>query len=125
VERAWRGRISQPRATRGVSRSSIVVDGADLLVFAPYELRDTIKALPRRRWDPTRKCWRPLLEALRRHGSVDDQTDSTGWISDLFAVVPTRHRERVYRALAVACHPDTGGSNALMARLNAEYDRRK
>jgi hypothetical protein len=104
--------------------------GDELHVYSPFEARDDVKSLPRRRWDAERKCWivpfthrRQVLDVLRQTCDVIDETNSIAWIAELFAVVPPRHRERVWRALAMACHPDVGGTNALMAAINREYEK--
>ena len=104
--------------------------GDELHVYSPFEAKDDVKSLPRRRWDADRKCWivpaehrRQMLDALRRTCDVIDETGSVAWISEMFAVVPTRHRERVYRALSMCLHPDVGGSNEMMRALNVVYEK--
>jgi hypothetical protein len=36
----------------------IVVGPTDAAVYAPVALRDTVRALPWRRWDRAQRCWR-------------------------------------------------------------------
>ena len=45
----------------------IVVGPTDAAVYAPLALRDTVRALPWRRWDRAQRCWR-----IPARGLVDD-----------------------------------------------------
>jgi hypothetical protein len=132
--------------------SRIVVDerGGLAKVFTPYDLREIVKTIPGRKWDPVGKCWTvplpfvpDLADALRAAGSTVHVTkpDGTPWASGrtgegrrdtpaadwaeqlLRAVGPDR-AERVHRALVRVLHPDAeGGSTELMAALNRARDR--
>lgn len=50
---------------------------------------------------------------------VPEQGD---WVKELFNILPFQHRQRVYRALAAAFHPDVGGDQEVMKRVNVAYD---
>lgn len=107
-------------------------DGPNILVFAPFDAKDDIKALPSRRWDRERRCWvvprelRYDVRVLERWCTViDDRSDAaTEWLSEMFAVIPDEQVNRVYRTLSFDLHPDHGGSTQLMAALNRAHDDR-
>jgi hypothetical protein len=114
-------------------QGALVSDGPNILVFAPFDAKDDIKALPSRRWDRERRCWvvpKELCLAARRIldrwcTTVDDRSEAaTDWLVEMFASVPDEHVDRVYRALSVALHPDHGGSTRLMAAVNRVHDDR-
>lgn len=118
---------------RARRHGALVVDGPNILVFAPFDAKDDIKALPSRRWDNNRRCWvvpKELHHAARRVldrwcTTIDDRSEaSMGWLVDLFAAIPDESVDRVYRALSVALHPDHGGSTELMAVVNRVHDVR-
>jgi len=99
------------------------------------ELKDSIPG-EFRRWDPVEKRWlfSPLylddVEAICRHYFSPESIsmDATGEISSselfvqLFDLLRGEERERVYRTLAMALHPDRGGNTELMKQLNNAHD---
>lgn len=60
-----------------------------------------------------------------REEIVSDLDEGSDWIDKLFAVVPDSKIDLVYRALAQALHPDVGGDEELMKRLNLVYEIKK
>ncbi len=52
-------------------------------------------------------------------------SESADWVTGMFLACPEKHRDRVFRALAMAFHPDTGGNAKTMERINEEYQRLK
>jgi ribosomal protein L37AE/L43A len=46
----------------------------------------------------------------------------TDWVREMFRAVPKEHRQRVYRAMALAFHPDHGGDADMMRRINLIND---
>lgn len=56
---------------------------------------------------------------------VSDLDEGTDWLDRLFEVVPDSKLDLVYRALAQALHPDVGGDEELMKRLNLVYEIKK
>ena len=88
---------------------------------------------PLRRWDTSRKIWlvdqsmMPKLEDMlgRLLYSVEDgtlpqeRTATNGSpFHDMLCDVPMVTLKKVYRTLAIDCHPDRGGSSELMAKIN-------
>ena len=51
--------------------------------------------------------------------------DEGSWIEEMFRVIPDGKVDLVYRALAQALHPDLGGDEELMKKLNTAYQARK
>jgi hypothetical protein len=47
------------------------------------------------------------------------------FIKDIFDACPGQNIDRVYRALSLAFHPDVGGDNETMKKINLEYEGRK
>lgn len=91
-----------------------------------------------RRWDGTRKIWlvdqtmMPKLEELlaRLSYHVEDGTlaeertapaNGHSPYHDLLVDVPEGTLRKVYRVLAIDCHPDRGGSTELMAKINTAW----
>ena len=117
-----------------------------LRLYAPYD-PDLISSLKRnipqyaRRWDPEQRCWlvldshhRLLDRTLEEHGytpeyfghalpGVSDVKALTEPIEALFLEVPQHLRQKLFRHLAMALHPDNGGSEDMMKRLNVVWDR--
>lgn len=54
-----------------------------------------------------------------------DLVEDSDWIDEMFRVIPDNKVDFVYRALAQCLHPDVGGDEELMKRLNIAYQRRK
>ena len=126
----------------------IIVEHGQGQVYAPFQFKDIVKALPGRTWDSTKRCWRiPLYfvdeaaNALRavgcevhvtradgtpwtsgRPGAGHRSTPAEGWASALLKAVGPQHQDRVYRALSRVLHPDAGGDTQLMQDLNRARD---
>lgn len=119
------------------------IDGYVILV-TPYSrsFLDSLKAaVPSfaRTYDPATKTWQidDLYgnEAIALAGVwfeltvVDMRKPKTapstgaGWAALLFAAIPERLREPVFRALIKVLHPDRDGDTAAMQQLTAAYDR--
>ena len=47
---------------------------------------------------------------------------SGDWLQAAFATVPLHKSRHLYRALAMIFHPDTGGSEEMMKKLNEVYE---
>jgi len=92
-----------------------------------------------RAWNPTTKFWEikesslpTMITILKKYyGDAITQNLTTSNAStpkNLFVPVfealkalPNGDMDKVYRALAMACHPDKGGTNELMTKLNDAY----
>lgn len=90
-----------------------------------------------RRWDGARKIWlidqsmmAKLEEILAKLGySVEDGTlpperatpSDKSPFHDLLCDVPFGTLQKVYRVLAMECHPDRGGNPEVMARINVAW----
>ena len=113
-------------------------------VFFPYDadLVETLKALipsSARRWDPTEKSWWVLeafrfqLQELLQDYGLDvalrtnrrPSVNAGAPLEALFQAIPANLRNKVYRQLAVALHPESGGTNELMKELNVAFDKFK
>jgi len=94
-----------------------------------------------RRWNPDTKFWEvkeihlsTLVTILKKHfGDKVTQNLTTADANvvpeNMFVPVfealksmPNGGMTKVYRALAMACHPDKGGTNELMSKLNEAYE---
>lgn len=122
-----------------------------LLVSAPYfpditpHLVEDLKSYidsSSRRWNPDTKFWEvketcleTLITILKKHfrdNVTQNLTAEEPVSSNLFKPVlealkqlPNGQMDKVYRALSMACHPDAGGSNELMSKLNQAYQEVK
>ena len=54
---------------------------------------------------------------------VDSAGASTDWVEAIHADVPRDQRDKLYKALVFAFHPDHGGDAHIMARINQEFGR--
>lgn len=113
----------------------------------PYDplIKDCILTfLPRhtRWWDPEEKCWwildaseqiaisileqrhyRVMSKRIHREDacSVSRRSGDGNIFESLFKEVPEALQLTVYRHLALALHPDRGGSTELMSQLNVAW----
>lgn len=113
-----------------------------LTIITPYnanfvdELKSTIQP-SHRQWDPSAKAWRvneiyleelvPMLQRYFDEIETDLTTEpsSNNLFVEVFKIVNGQYRDKVYYALAQALHPDHGGSQELMTKLNAAYQETK
>lgn len=116
-------------------RGTVVVRGRSAFVSFPYDeiLVDLFKhRFPTRRWIPEQKVWEipaALAEDCRNWladqiGSavvIKDTQDEYAWIDMIFKAVTGNNREALYKGLAKAFHPDTGGDTEIMKRINDAY----
>ena len=61
-----------------------------------------------------------------RHGwrpAPAPRTSLSSWPDALFTACPESQRQKVYRALALAFHPDTGGDQRAMVEIIAAFER--
>lgn len=85
------------------------------------------------RWDKARRAWLvqawalPAAEAelrslgFRKAGETVTSSSSAEWAKALFASMPARFAEPVYKALVRVLHPDVGGDTRLAQQLNDAY----
>lgn len=119
-------------------------------ISTPYnkEFIDNLKLMVNpsmRRWNPTTKLW--SVHSLALPDTVDllkvyfdevisavgqSQTQQQSVSVDIFGQLfktlkslPNGNMTKVYSSLAVAVHPDHGGSNELMTQLNKAYNDNK
>jgi len=95
-----------------------------------------------RRWNPDTKFWEvkeiyleQLITILKKHfgdniiqNLTTEDTSSKNLFVPVFEalkVLPNGKMDQVYRSLAKACHPDVGGTDALMKLLNEAYQKVK
>ena len=108
-------------------------------VITPYipafvdELKSSIQ-YDHRSWDPDGKFWlvnqlhiETLTELLNEH--YDEvkvnlvSSDKTNLFTQLFDIIPSDYHDKVYRSLLLALHPDNGGNNELISRLDKAYQK--
>lgn len=116
-----------------------------IAVRTPYDTAFTASVktmiLPSlRRWDPTRKIWLvdqsmmdKLQELLGRLGyevhdgtmAAETATPSNGAspFHEMICDAPLDTLRKVYRVLAIDCHPDKGGNKDTMAKINVAWDK--
>lgn len=113
----------------------MVVRGKLAYVSFPYDpvLVEHFKSrFPTRQWMPDEKAWvipaalaadcRDWLETqVGSAALVIDTQDEYAWIDMVFKAVTGPNREALYKGLAKAFHPDTGGDTAIMQRINDAY----
>lgn len=106
-------------------------------IAAPYDAKDAIKELPRRRWNPSRKRWvipatdvKLAAQHLRGYGwqvQIGDDApaprSAATWADALYDQLPAELHAAVYAALAKILHPDIGGDLDAMQQLNVARDR--
>jgi hypothetical protein len=112
-------------------------------IYAPYEAKEVIKAVPGAKWnpDPLMRCWQIpttqlalAIQFLTRDGWEVQVMDSTvpprgrltteiavahTWAQDLLEAAGCGLYEPVFRALTKVLHPDAGGDVVLQQDLNA------
>jgi len=54
-----------------------------------------------------------------------EPTEPENLFTEVFKVINGQYRDKVYHALAQALHPDHGGSDELMTKLNQAYQEQK
>ena len=117
-----------------------------LRAYFPFDpdLIESLKAnMPKyaRLWDPEQHCWLVLVtqlnildRTLKEHGYAPEYLDHrrsqgsqpkafTDPIEALFMETPQELRRKLYRQLTLALHPDNGGSEDMMKRLNIVWDK--
>jgi len=131
---------------------TVWVDGAWIKIRAPYDkgrtpaciqdLKDNIP-VGSRKWDPDEKVWKVdpahdavLMEILGRWydevcvlelnkpapAPMQQGEDPYG---KMLRLCPDSVMPKVYRTIAAALHPDTGGDQAKMAELNVIWEQIK
>jgi len=101
------------------------------------ELKSSIQP-PHRKWEPIGKVWQvndiyldkvvPMLKKYFDEVTTDllqKEPVPSNLFKPLFAILgelPNGTIDKVYRSLAFALHPDKGGNNELMAKLNEAYE---
>lgn len=110
-----------------------------LKVVTPYnadfvdELKSNIQP-SHRQWDPDNKHWlindlylEDLVNMCQRHYDEietdlkEGDTEHENLFTQVFEILPEDSRKNVYRVLALALHPDKGGSEELMKKLNEAF----
>ena len=103
----------------------------------PYsrQVIEAIKEIPGRRWHPETQAWSIPESAVELATDILDDyhqvkilwplRDEYAWIEEAFAVMSDDHKAGLYRALVKAFHPDTGGDEELMKRVNTAYGQVK
>lgn len=97
-------------------------------IWCGYENRHGAKALPGARWDPKLGCWwvpnavsdlaKQFVDELNGSSAPRHLVDALAAVLRLFA--PER-AERLYKAMAKVCHPDTGGTEEAMKALDEAW----
>lgn len=148
----YHGRQQKPRTEyKGVREASILRSTKEgwVLVSTPYDAKlvEDLKSWIEpsgRSWNPETKFWEvkeihlgTLVTILKKHfGDNVTQNLTTPALGtgpkNMFIPVlealkqlPNGQMVKVYRALANACHPDVGGTNELMSKLNQAYQEVK
>ena len=81
-------------------------------------------------WRVHRVCLEDIIKLIEdffpgQEIESDLVEDEGSWIEEMFRVIPDGKVDLVYRALAQALHPDLGGDEELMKKLNTAYQARK
>lgn len=112
-------------------------------IAAPFAAKDSIKELPKRRWDKARRRWviprsdvQLAAQMLRQQGWQVEVINPTGsrtsgssapvgktWADQMYAALPKRLHVPAYKALAKVLHPDVGGDLVAMQALTAAHDK--
>ena len=122
----------------------VVVDAiTGVMVFSPFRVKDIMRGIPSRRWDPRARCWRidelfvdMCADALRqaglevfvthrdgtpyRGGTGTHGTRSTpapDWVEAAFAACPPSNVPKLKKVLLTIFHPDAGGSADIARRI--------
>mgnify|MGYP001558341190 CR=1 FL=1 len=116
-----------------------------LLMVSPYnkdfveQFKATIPSA-QRKWDPESKRWLigeiyavEIAELIKQHfpeaeittDLVQETTPEVNLFEQLFTVLPAEFVDKIYKTLSMAVHPDKGGSNELMSKLNQAYENRR
>mgnify|MGYP001572623597 CR=1 FL=1 len=138
----------QQSARPGPTKAAILKDSVPgwLKVVTPYQ-KDFVEDLKtiiqpsHRKWDPIERVWHVnelfleelagLLKMYFDEVSTDlgqpSQPPDNMFIQVFSALkgMPNNNLDGVYRALAIAVHPDHGGSDDLMTKLNQAYQEAK
>lgn len=118
-----------PHASSRPATARPLGDG-DLGLWVAFDDRHHAKALPGARWDPHLKAWRVRAQfAGEVHALVDRLNGpaaarATAVLAEFRELVPPELRDRVYRSLVKALHPDAGGDAELMKALAATWGTR-
>ena len=116
-----------------------------LIMVSPYDksfVEQFKSAVPsgQRRWEPESKRWlfnsvyiADVVGLLKLHfpeieitsDLVQEVEPETSLFEQLLAILPDDYLEKIYKILAMALHPDRGGSNELMSKLNQAYAKRR
>ena len=121
-----------------ISKSEVLNFYSIIFTFNSDMVEELKESIPRefRKWDPLNRRWlfSPLYlnEVLAICGNyfegdqitveIDNGISSSDLFLQLFDLLKAEDRERVYRALSMALHPDRGGSTELMKLLNNAHD---
>ncbi len=90
--------------------------------------------LPQFHWQVHRGYLNELLSILESvFPKVAIETDllqaeapvSTDWVVEMFAACPPNNLDKLYRSLSMSYHPDAGGDNTVMSRINTQYKKVK
>ena len=65
----------------------------------------------------------PPPPAPSQSSDLEAVTDAN-WIEIIFEVIPDQHVKRVYKSLARTYHPDIGGTQEEITRINGAYQKR-
>jgi len=101
------------------------LDDGRVGIWAEFQYKEALKALPSAQWAPSLKCWhvdqmfRGEAKALvdRINGGID--AEGVRVFIAMFRLVPPRLRQEAYRALARVMHPDSGGDEQVMKMVTA------
>lgn len=148
--RSSRYQKQQKTEYKGPKEAAILKSNKDgwLNVSTPYSraLVEDIKSYIEpsgRIWNPSTKFWEikeiylgTLVSILKKHfgdNIIQNLTEEDKPLSsnvfkpvfDVLKTMPNGNMDRVYKALAIAIHPDHGGSNDQMKSLNEAYNDAK
>jgi len=92
---------------------------------------------PHRKWNPEKKVWlvaetmlEQTVELMKNYfddistNLLTEETNNDVW-KTVLDIIPIDYLDKIYMALANALHPDHGGSNEQMSKLNQAYQSRK
>ena len=124
-----------------ITRSTTMASWLEVATPYRWQFVDELKAEiqpPHRKWNPDTKIWlvheswtEELVKICTRYFDEvisdleDDGSSDDNLFDQVFTVVDGQYRDKVYYALAQALHPDHGGSQEIMKKLNEAYEMAK
>lgn len=112
----------------------VLIERYECKLSTPFSMKDAIKELPERKWDPETRKWivptvfLPQIELMFKRVGVEPHWDdrraltSSGsrggdWAAQMFKAVPDHLHDALFRQMTRVLHPDMGGDLRSMQTL--------